>query len=66
MRVPPGRRDAGGRSTLADERDKSPKKRAAADKPAETPMGPALRSVYQRTVEEAIPTEMLDLLSKLE
>ena len=28
-------------------------------------MGSALRSVYQRTVEEKIPTEMLDLLGKL-
>jgi hypothetical protein len=28
-------------------------------------MGAALRSVYQRTVEEKIPTEMLDLLGKL-
>jgi len=29
-------------------------------------MGAALRTVYQRTVEEAIPPEMLDLLSKLD
>jgi hypothetical protein len=29
-------------------------------------MGAALRTVYQRTVEEAIPPEMLDLLGKLE
>lgn len=29
-------------------------------------MGSALRSVYQRTVEETIPPEMLDLLSKLD
>lgn len=28
--------------------------------------GSALRSVYQRTVEEAIPAEMLDLLNKLD
>lgn len=28
-------------------------------------MGSALRSVYQRTVEEAVPDEMLDLLGKL-
>ena len=28
-------------------------------------MGSALRSVYQRTVEEKIPPEMLDLLGKL-
>jgi hypothetical protein len=29
-------------------------------------MGAALRSVYQRTVEEAVPDEMLDLLGKLD
>jgi hypothetical protein len=29
-------------------------------------MGAALRGVYQRTVEEAIPAEMLDLLGKLD
>lgn len=29
-------------------------------------MGAALRTVYQRTVEEAIPPEMLDLLGKLD
>ena len=28
-------------------------------------LGGALRSIYQRTVEEAIPAEMLDLLGKL-
>ncbi|WP_255586472.1 NepR family anti-sigma factor [Hephaestia mangrovi] len=28
-------------------------------------MGAALRSVYQKTVNEAIPDEMLDLLGKL-
>lgn len=28
-------------------------------------VGPALRRVYQQTVEEAIPDEMLDLLAKL-
>ena len=29
-------------------------------------MGSALRSVYQRTVEESVPDEMLDLLGKLD
>jgi hypothetical protein len=29
-------------------------------------MGAALRGVYPRTVEEAIPAEMLDLLGKLD
>jgi hypothetical protein len=29
-------------------------------------MGAALRSVYQKTIDETIPPEMLDLLSKLD
>ena len=29
-------------------------------------MGAALRTVYQKTVEEQIPSEMLDLLGKLD
>ncbi len=29
-------------------------------------MGAALRQVYQKTVEESIPAEMLDLLGKLD
>ena len=29
-------------------------------------MGAALRTVYQKTVEESIPMEMLDLLGKLD
>ena len=29
-------------------------------------MGSALRTVYQRAVEEAVPAEMLDLLGKLD
>ena len=29
-------------------------------------MGAALRSVYQQTVDEAVPEEMLDLLGKLD
>lgn len=28
-------------------------------------MGSALRTVYQRTIDEAVPDEMLDLLGKL-
>jgi len=29
-------------------------------------MGAALRSIYQKTVDEAVPPEMLDLLGKLD
>lgn len=34
-------------------------------RPSNLELGPALRSVYQRTVDEEIPPEMLDLLGKL-
>jgi hypothetical protein len=42
-----------------------------ASKPAKGPekdrqMGSALRSVYQKTVDEAIPDDLLDLLGKLD
>jgi hypothetical protein len=39
---------------------KSSRKRAASPE-----LGHALRSVYQRTIDEDIPPEMLDLLGKL-
>lgn len=32
----------------------------------ERDMGDALRSVYDRTVQEAVPDDLLDLLSKLD
>lgn len=38
----------------------------AKSRPADQAMGTALRSVYQQTVEEQIPPEMLDLLGKLD
>jgi hypothetical protein len=34
-------------------------------KRADTPVGSALRSAYQQTVDEDVPAEMLDLLGKL-
>lgn len=34
--------------------------------PGERDMGDALRSVYDKTVQEAVPDEFLDLLSKLD
>jgi len=54
---------------LAHEPD--PKPKAADSKPkrpkgADRDMGDALRSIYQRTVEENIPGEMLSLLGKLD
>ena len=46
-------------------------KTVPATKPAQVPdkdqqMGSALRSVYQKTVDEAIPDDLLDLLGKLD
>lgn len=37
-----------------------------AEKPAKRDIGHALRSVYARTVNEEIPSELLDLLGKLD
>lgn len=39
---------------------------SATPRPGDRDMGVALRKVYQHTVEEAIPAEMLDLLGKLD
>ncbi len=53
----------------------NPEKQAPAKKPAARPaapgardreMGDALRSVYDKAVQESVPDEMLDLLSKLD
>jgi hypothetical protein len=41
--------------------NKSPAKVQSKDRD----MGSALRSAYQKTIEEEVPDEMLDLLSKL-
>ena len=54
-----------------DDSSKKPGTAGAAAKSAnvqgkDRDMGAALRTVYQRTVEEAIPPEMLDLLGKLD
>lgn len=39
--------------------------RARKKDPARPEVGQALRSIYQRTIDESIPPEMLDLLGKL-
>ena len=41
------------------------KKRATKVQSTDRDMGAALRSVYQRTVDETVPTDLLDLLGKL-
>lgn len=49
-----------------DEAKDKKTKRPAGTKPRDSrDMGSALRSVYQRTVEEDVPDEFLDLLGKL-
>ncbi|WP_374126469.1 NepR family anti-sigma factor [Sphingomonas sp. 28-62-11] len=45
---------------------KASPKRTAKPRGDDQPMGQALRTVYQRTIDEQIPQEMLDLLGKLE
>ena len=52
---------------MVDQNDKGSKPDERAAKRPENPaMGVALRTVYQKTVEEAVPDEFLDLLSKLD
>lgn len=43
----------------------SPTSTSRRKRKADTEYGSALRSAYQRTIDEAIPPEMLDLLGKL-
>lgn len=58
----------GGRKRKADHPDGGhipDKPRAKKKEPPRAEVGNALRSVYQRTIDESIPPEMLDLLGKL-
>ena len=43
-----------------------PAKRRRGENARDANVGAALRSVYSKTVDEAVPTEFLDLLSKLD
>jgi len=47
-------------------REKSPPKGRTPVRGEDNDTGQALRSVYEETVNEAIPPEMLDLLGRLE
>jgi hypothetical protein len=61
-------KDAGGRSRSdAPSQTKTQQKSPAAKKkgPTDADVGGALRSIYQRTVNERIPPDLLDLLGKL-
>ena len=57
----------GDRVNLASDKDKPTpaKKTPAKVHSKDRDMGSALRSAYQKTVDETVPDEMLDLLSKL-
>lgn len=59
-----GRRAGPDRNVETDDIDSSPPR--PKKKRSDTPeVGNALRSIYQRTVEEDIPPDLLDLLGKL-
>lgn len=45
---------------------KSPVGKSSSDAAKDQEMGSALRSVYQKTVDEAVPDDLLDLLGKLD
>ena len=52
---------------LAEKPDRSARPKSQADQTQrDVAMGAALRTVYQKTVEESVPDEFLDLLSKLD
>lgn len=54
------------KADLGGSEDEMSEKPARRKKRSETPeVGTALRSVYQRTVDEDIPADLLDLLGKL-
>ncbi|MEH3157580.1 MAG: NepR family anti-sigma factor [Sphingomonas taxi] len=57
----------GGLLELPSDKDRktSSKKSPAKVQSKDRDMGAALRSAYQRTVDESVPDEMLDLLNKL-
>lgn len=63
-----------GKFSLVDDMPDTPSPRSTSPgKPSpakiqgtERDMGSALRSVWQRTVEESVPSDMLDLLGKLD
>ena len=54
-------------SDLANDKDSrtAPKRAPAKVQSKDRDMGSALRSAYQKTIEEQVPDEMLDLLNKL-
>ncbi len=58
--------DVGASTPGTGGRSRAPRKKRNSASKDEGQVGSALRSVYQRAVEEDIPAEMLDLLNKLD
>lgn len=52
--------------SLGDQAKIPDEKKSAANQAKDRDMGSALRSIYQKTIEEQIPDEMLALLGKLD
>ncbi len=52
--------------TEKSDRKADARKSPRSSKPADAAVGEALRSVYQKAVEERVPDEFLDLLGKLD
>lgn len=57
---------AGEVRVLAEKSDRKPSSRKSTAKSNDAVMGEALRSVYQKTVDESVPEEFLALLGKLD
>ena len=58
-------KDADRQSGAAPDPQTTPKSPPKKKRPANSELGGALRSIYQRTVDERIPPDLLDLLGKL-
>lgn len=61
-----GKKDVGANTPDSGGKGSSSSKRRASSGKDEGQVANALRSVYQRAVDEDIPSEMLDLLRKLD
>jgi len=51
--------------SVASGHARTPKKKKGGGSDYDRNVGHALRSIYQKTVDETVPSEMLDLLGKL-
>lgn len=60
------RKNVGANTPVSGVKTAAARKRRASATKDDGQVANALRSVYQRTVEEDIPSEMLDLLNKLD